>query len=151
MRDVPNWYEYFMGVAAQAATRSKDPRTNVGAVLIGPDRRILSLGYNGFPDGIHESEERWTSEEKDKYVIHAEVNALANAARSGVSTDRAWAVITLAPCPNCARTMIAAGIKAVVANLAATNARLQARPELLDDYRLMRRLFAEAGVAYQEV
>jgi len=151
LRKVPRWYDYFMDLARAASARSKDPRTNVGAILIGPDRRILSLGYNGFPDGILETEERWTSAEKDKYVIHAEVNALANAARSGVSTDRSWAVITLAPCPNCARTLIAAGIKAVVVDAATTKARLEARPELVDDYTLMRQLFDEAGVAYHEV
>jgi len=140
-----------MGLAAQAATRSKDPRTNVGAVLIGSGRRILSLGYNGFPDGIPETPDRWTSEQKDKYVIHAEVNALANAARSGVSTDRSWLVCTLAPCSGCARTLIAAGVKAVIANGETTKARLDARPELVDDYTLMLQLFEEAGVAYQEV
>ena len=151
MRSVPNWYEYFMGLAAQAASRSKDPRTNVGAVLVGPDHRILSLGYNGFPDGIEDTAERWTSAEKDKYVVHAEVNALANAARSGVATDRAWAVVTLAPCSNCARTLIAAGIKSVVADYAATSGRLVSRPELQADYELMQQLFAEAEVAYYEV
>ena len=84
-------------------------------------------------------------------MIHAEVNALANAARSGVSTDRSWLVCTLAPCPNRARTMIAAGVKAVVVDAAKTKARLDERPELLRDYTLMRQLFDEAEVSYTEV
>lgn len=151
MRDVPSWDDYFFGLAAQVATRSKDPRTNVGAVLVDADSRVIALGYNGFGDKVVETAERWASDQKDRYVIHAEVNALLNAARVGGKTKNASLYVTLAPCPNCALNVIAAGVVAVITPLANIHARLTERPELRDGYLLMRQLFDEAGVAYVEV
>ena len=77
-----SWGEYFMGMAAYVATRSKDPSTHVGAVVVGPDNRIRSTGYNGFPAGVQELSERYERRGlKLGFSEHAERNACFGAAR----------------------------------------------------------------------
>lgn len=110
MRDVPSKFAYGLAEAAVAATRSKDPSTQVGAAIFDRSGRIISKGYNGFPEGIEETAEMWTRENKGDWVIHAEVNAIANAARVGVSTLGARIFLTIPPCHECAKVVVAAGI-----------------------------------------
>ena len=112
--DVPTWLDYFYSMAKVAASRSKDPNTQVGAVIV-KDRHIIATGYNGFAPGVLETEKRWSRPEKYERVIHAEINAIAAAAKSGHATNGAILVCTLFPCSNCCRLIIAAGIKRVVA------------------------------------
>ena len=111
MRTVPGWDHYYLTIAEVAKFRSKDPNTQVGAVVVNSDNRIVSLGYNGMPEGCAE-EHLWA--DKDDYVVHAEVNALSNVARIGASSLGGTVYITLPPCIGCARSVIAAGIKRVV-------------------------------------
>jgi dCMP deaminase len=81
------WDERFVRIAQEVASWSKDPGTKVGAVLVN-DKRILATGYNGFPSGISDSLERYMEREvKLAYTVHAEVNALLNAARNGAETE----------------------------------------------------------------
>ena len=80
---VISWDEFFMKVAVAAKLRSKDPKTQVGACIAGPDHRILSVGYNGTPAGIDDDQFPWESTgdaltDKHNYVIHAEANAILN-------------------------------------------------------------------------
>ena len=81
-----SWDEYFMGVALLAAMRSKDPNTQVGACIVDGNNRILSTGYNGFPHGCSDDEFPWDREGEDQnctkypFVVHAELNAILNAA-----------------------------------------------------------------------
>lgn len=112
MRSVPTKHQYYMSLATAAAQRSKDPNTQVGAVIVNDDGRIISLGYNGMAESMPEWD-CWTDELKDDLVIHAEVNAIANAARSGASTLGSSMYITLTPCLPCTRVVVAAGIKRV--------------------------------------
>lgn len=112
MRQVPDWDHYFMGIAQAAKVRSKDPNTQVGALIVSPDRRRTVIGYNGMPEGMGEGS-CWEDSCKDHLVIHAEQNAIANAARTGVPVDGATIYITLPPCLPCARAIVAAGIKRV--------------------------------------
>lgn len=150
MRDVASWNEYLMGFAYYASSRSKDPSTQVGAVLADSSNRIVGVGYNGFPPHIADTPERWTSAEKDKYVIHAEMNAILNMAQTYNGDLKLYC--TLAPCSDCARLIVATGkITVVMTPLARITARLEARPELRAGYELMRRLFDEAGISYHEV
>src|SRR3546814_4797914 len=86
MRIVPTWTSYFMRIAQDVASRSKDPSTQVGAVLVDADNHIIATGYNGFPPGIEETPARWQRPDKYERVIHAEMNAIAHAARAGHST-----------------------------------------------------------------
>ena len=82
--DYITWDEYFMGVAMLSGKRSKDPNTQVGACIVGADNRILSMGYNGFPNGCSDDEFPWDREgdkslkTKYPYVTHSELNAILN-------------------------------------------------------------------------
>ena len=82
-QDYISWDEYFMGVAKLAALRSKDPGTQVGACIVSPDNKILSIGYNGLPIGCSDDEFPWeregdTLDTKYPYVTHSELNAILN-------------------------------------------------------------------------
>ena len=75
-----SWDEYFMGMAVLSALRSKDPNTKVGAVIVSPDNKVISIGYNGMPRQIDEDKLSWNRGEgldsKYLYVCHAEFNAI---------------------------------------------------------------------------
>ena len=112
-----NWDEYFMGVALLAAQRSKDPSTQVGACIVDGSNRILSTGYNGFPQGCSDDEFPWNRDEaagetKYPFVVHAELNAVLNA--QGKSLIGAKLYVGLFPCNECAKAIIQAGIREVV-------------------------------------
>lgn len=114
MRTVIDWHTYHMQAAEHATKRSKDPNTNVGAVLINPETQsIIKSGYNGFPKKVKETPERWTRPLKYEYVSHAEANAIALAACEGRATRGAVIYCTHYPCQTCAKLIIQAGIKAV--------------------------------------
>lgn len=143
MRTVDQWRDYLFGFAQYAATRSKDPSTQVGAVLADKDNHVIATGYNGFPPHIEETEERWQRPQKYNRVIHAEANAIGWAARKGISTDGATLYCTHFPCnkAGCARLIIAAGIRRVVAGNP---------PHGWDeDHMFAKDLFDEAGVTYE--
>ena len=81
--DYINWDEYFMGIAMLSGQRSKDPSTQVGACIVSQDNKILSLGYNGAPNGYDDDNMPWEREgsfleTKYAYVCHAELNAILN-------------------------------------------------------------------------
>ena len=83
--DYISWDEYFMGVAHLSGMRSKDPNTQVGACIVSPDNKILSMGYNGFPKGCSDDEFPWERENdndrnltKYPFVTHSELNAILN-------------------------------------------------------------------------
>ena len=112
-----NWDEYFMGVALLAAERSKDPSTQVGACIVDESNRILSTGYNGFPQGCSDDEFPWNRDEaegetKYPYVVHAELNAVLTA--QGKSLIGAKLYVGLFPCNDCAKAIIQSGIREVV-------------------------------------
>lgn len=115
--DYISWDEYFMGIAMLSAERSKDNSTQVGACIVGADRRILSVGYNGMPSGCDDDEMPWKREgdfldSKYAYVCHAELNAILN--NSGASLKGATIYVTLFPCNECAKAIIQSGIREVV-------------------------------------
>ena len=118
--DYITWDEYFMGVALLAARRSKDPSTQVGACIVSPDNKILSMGYNGFPKGCSDDEFPWGKEHQDDdpynakyfYSTHSELNAILN--YRGGSLEGSKLYVTLFPCNECAKAIIQAGIKTIV-------------------------------------
>lgn len=115
--DIPSWDDYFMGLAFQASGRSKDPDTQVGAVIVSPERDVLSTGYNGLVRGANDNiDQRWSRVDGEKYhwCEHAERNAIFGAARRGVALEGAILYCTLLPCMDCARAIIQAGITEVV-------------------------------------
>lgn len=113
-KDYLAWDEYFMGVAILSGMRSKDPNTQVGACIVSGNNRILSMGYNGFPNGVSDDEFPWGREgepleNKYFYSTHSELNAILN--YRGGSLEGAKLYVTLFPCNECAKAIIQAGIK----------------------------------------
>ncbi len=115
--DYIGWDDYFMGVSLLAANRSKDPSTQVGACIVSDDNRILSTGYNGFPQGCSDDDFPWNRDEsqgetKYNFVVHAELNAILNAGGKSLTGSRIF--VSLFPCHECAKAIIQAGVKEVV-------------------------------------
>lgn len=110
----PSWDDYFMATAVLISTRSPCARLHVGCVIVsGGDRknRIIAAGYNGFlPATPHVSRLR---DGHEQATVHAEQNAVADAARRGSSVEGAVAYVTHFPCINCAKILAAAGIAEV--------------------------------------
>ena len=112
-----SWDEYFMGVAQLAAMRSKDPSTQVGCCIVDEQNRILSTGYNGFPQGCDDDEFPWGRDEsqgetKYPYVVHGELNASLN--NRGKSLQGSRLYVGLFPCNECAKAIIQAGVAEVI-------------------------------------
>jgi dCMP deaminase len=97
-----------MKLAKNVSELSKDPSTKVGAVLVTPDNRQHSIGYNGFPVGIKETSDKWERPLKYEYVIHAEVNAILNAQ---FKTNGCKVYCTHEPCHRCLGVLLNSGIK----------------------------------------
>lgn len=117
----PSWHEYFLAIARTAATRTTCLASPVGAVIV-RDKQILATGYNGAPSGSsHCTEQGYCYPGVDicsqsslpSRAIHAEANAIAQCARHGIPTEGAIIYITLEPCLNCLKLIIAAGIKEI--------------------------------------
>lgn len=141
------WDKYFIDIAGVVLGKSKDPRTKTGAVIVGPAQQIVATGYNGFPRGVIENEERWERPTKYQYVVHAEQNAIANAARHGIALEGCTLYVIgnppIAPCSSCAKSVIQAGIVRVVGNVLADS------PEhWQEDNDIALKLFAEADVIF---
>ncbi len=114
-----NWEEYFMAVAKLTALRSKDPSTQVGACIVSADNRILSVGYNGAPNGFDDDLFPWerngeSINTKYLYVVHAERNAILNYRGSRKEFENARIYVDLFPCNECAKEIIQSGIKEVI-------------------------------------
>ena len=108
--DSLTWDEYFHTIAEAVRVKSKDPKCQVGAV-ISRDRLVISTGFNGFARGVLEDDSRWNSvDEKLKWVCHAEINAIFNAARIGISTQGCSIHVTKFPCFGCCNAIVQAGI-----------------------------------------
>ena len=117
-QDYLSWDQYFMGIAKLSSMRSKDPNTSVGACIVGKDNKILSVGYNGMPQGCSDDEYPWERENDDPlqtkylFVCHAELNALLN--YTGTNLKGAKIYTTLFPCNECTKALIQSGIREVI-------------------------------------
>jgi dCMP deaminase len=109
-----SWDRYFMNLATQAATRSTCPRKHVGAVIV-RDKTVLSTGYNGSIRGAPHCSEAGCLMENDHCIrtVHAEANALIQAARHGIRLEEAQIYVTASPCFNCFKLITNAGIKTI--------------------------------------
>lgn len=107
------WDQDYMALAEWwAARRSKDPRTQVGAVVVGPNKTILGIGYNGFPRGVSDIEERYADRSvKHMLVVHAEANAILT---SGIIPTGSNIYTTSFPCVECAKLIVQVGLERVV-------------------------------------
>ncbi len=120
----PSWDEYFLNIAREVSKRATCLRGKIGVVLV-KDKRIISTGYNGSPRGLpHCTEvgcrvwktidENGKEEERCLRTVHGELNAIAQAAMFGVSTEGATLYGTYKPCSVCMKLVINAGIKKVI-------------------------------------
>lgn len=110
-----NWDQRFLDLAEYISEWSKDRSRGVGAVIVNDDKRVVAFGYNGFPSGVDDNiEERHERPAKYDWTVHAEENAITNAARIGVATKDTTMYLNLFPCARCAGNVINAGIKRVV-------------------------------------
>lgn len=150
-----NWDSYFISIADVVRTKSKDPSSKIGAVLVGPDHEVLSTGFNGFPRGINEAiSTRWERPIKYQFVEHAERNSIYNAARHGVSLKGATLYLVgfggndvpVVPCIECTKAVIQSGIVRVVGW-----AYKEAPESWVEDLKFSESLLLEAGVSIGKV
>lgn len=137
------WCNRYLTICKSVATWSKDPSTQVGAVVVGKKGQILTQGYNGFPRGISDNPERYADKDrKYKLVVHAEMNAIYNATYNGQSLDGATMFVSgLHVCHECAKAIIQVGIRRVIAEG-------ELKPQWVDSLELTKQLFSEAGIDY---
>ncbi|EEB09976.1 Deoxycytidylate deaminase, putative [Pediculus humanus corporis] len=131
-----------MANAFLAAKRSKDPSTQVGACIVDDDKKIVGIGYNGFPIGCDDDDFPWTKnsdsplENKHFYVCHAEMNAILNKNSANIKGSKIYVV--LFPCNECAKFIIQSGIKEVIYMSDKHHERLQTMAA--------KKMFAAAGI-----
>jgi len=136
------WDEFFTGLALYVSRKSKDEGTKVGAVIVDYKKRVVSVGFNGFPAGVDDSP--GDRDRKLRRTVHAEANALAFAAHS---VEGCTMYVTHAPCANCAAIIIQHGVASV----------FFPEPEegflerWGDSYREALLMFKEAGVYVREM
>ena len=135
-----SWDEYFMGLAFLSSMRSKAPSTQVGACIVDEDRKIIGIGYNGFPMGSSDDNMPWNKEgdfleTKYPYVVHAELNAILNSIKS---LKNSIIYVTHFPCNECAKAIVQAGIRKVVF--------YSDKHKNLDSTRASKMIFENAGV-----
>ncbi len=144
--DYLDWDTYFMAIAKLSAKRSKDPSTQVGACIVSEDNRILSIGYNGTPNGFNDDIFPWDREghpldTKYLYVVHAERNAILNYRGNRKDFVNAKIYVDLFPCNECAKEIIQSGITEVVY--------LSDKYKDTNEVVASKRLFDACGVTYR--
>jgi len=143
-----NWDAKYIRLADNISLWSKDPSKKIGAIAVGIDGQILSQGYNGFPRGINDTNERYLDREvKYKFIVHAEMNCIYNATLTGVSLKGSTLYVSGLPiCSECAKGIIQVGIRRVVMNSAD-----KVPPNWQESWTISKALFAEAGVEVDRV
>ena len=147
IKDV-KWFNRFLELSNHVSKWSRDPTTKVSAILVDNEYNVRALGYNGFPRGVIDSEERLNNRDlKYPITVHAEQNVIATCARLGIRTEGCTLVCTHFPCSTCSGSIIQAGIKRVVI--------YQPNEDFLsrwsESLALSRLLFEEAGVEVVEI
>lgn len=139
------WNNRYLDLAKHIATWSKDPSRKIGAVAVGSKGQILAQGFNGFPRGIDDTDERLNNrEEKYKYVVHAEMNVIYNASLNGVCLEGADLYVHGLPvCSECAKGIIQVGIRKVFLSVEGDIPQIW-----IDSWARTRAMFEEAGVEY---
>jgi len=142
---VNKWDSRFINLAKEYSSWSKDPSSKIGAVAIDPiSRRVLSGGYNGFPRGVEDSDERLNVREvKISLVVHAEMNVIYNATRAGVSLEGSHLYVWGLPiCSECAKGIIQVGIQKVII----TEESINKNSRWIESWYRTKCMFSESGV-----
>lgn len=138
------WHLRFLELAACTARWSKDPSRGVGCVIVDDRRQVCSTGFNGLPRGIEDRPDRYERPTKYELVCHAEMNAIIQCARNGVSPVGATLYSTFSPCVHCALAIIQAGVARVVTWESDEAGDAHWRESLAKSIAL----FREAGIVY---
>lgn len=142
--DIDKWDFRFLHLAQHISCWSRDPSTKVGAVIVRPNKTIVSLGFNGFPRGVDDHPARYDNRDlKYKLVVHGEANAIAAANED--LTDCIIYTFPFPPCSSCAGLIIQSGISRVVA----PRPTLEQIERWGDSLRLAADMFDEAGLIYK--
>jgi dCMP deaminase len=144
------WDKRYMELAKAVASWSKDPSKKIGAVAIGSKGQVLAQGFNGFPRGIDDNDERLNDREtKYKYVVHAEMNLIYNATFNGISLDGSTVYVYGLPiCSECAKGLIQVGVKQVVM---CENSYQDADEKWMKSLELSVALLNESGIHWKTV
>jgi len=139
-----HWDDRFLKIAYLVSTWSKDPLTKVGAIAVGPDRRILAQGYNGFPSGSKDLPEDYAvRERKYENIVHAESNIIYNACNAKVGLYSATVyVFGMYPCSECIKALAQVGIARVVFQLGDS----QSKEKWKEEFKISRRIMVELGI-----
>jgi len=140
------WDIRFLLLADQIATWSKDPSRGVGAIIVSAAKQIVATGFNGLPRGVEDRAERLERPAKYELIVHAEMNAIIQCARNGVSPLGCAMFTSFSPCVACAIGMVQAGISRVVTwepDLVGVDA------HWLESIRKAQSVLSESGVAYE--
>ena len=142
----PKWHKRFLEVTDVIAGWSKDPSRGVGALIVSPNRQIVATGFNGLPRGFEDTPDRLQRPDKYDFVVHAELNALIQCARNGVSPIGCTIYSSFSPCVNCAIAIVQAGIESVITyELEDSDARW------MDSIEKSVEVFRESGINYLRV
>lgn len=142
----PKWHHRFLQLTDVIASWSKDPSRGVGALIVTPNRQIVATGFNGLPRGFEDTDDRLQRPNKYDFVVHAELNALIQCARNGVSPIGCTMYSSFSPCVNCAITIVQAGISTVITH------ELESSDERwLESIEKSVGVFAESGIEYMRL
>ena len=143
------WDHRFLALAEHIATWSKDPSTKVGAVLVQDGNRVVGIGYNGFPRGVKDDDERYANRDrKYQLVVHAEVNAILMAGdKARGATLYVWPSFMTPPiCAECCKTAIQAGIREIVGYAVPEDQLSERQLRWKDSILVSRDMCYEAGI-----
>lgn len=146
------WDKRFLSLAKEVSIWSKDPSTQVGAILVNDDKIVVGMGYNGFSRGVDDSPERYNNRElKYKMVCHAEMNAIINAghAAKGCTLYVYPAFISPPICNDCCKYAIQAGVKEIVGYKADEESEVAKRWR--ESILISRDMCKEAGITWREI
>lgn len=146
--EIQKWDNRFIELAKHISSWAKDPSTKVGAVIVDEDKIVCGMGYNGFPRGVKDLQERYDVRElKYQLIVHAEVNAILNANKSlHGCTIYVWPTLMIpGVCPECCKAVIQSGIKEVVTLQGETQERWQEKASI------SRMMLQEAGVRIRTI
>ena len=139
-----SWDSFFMRHVYLAASKSKDPRTKIGSVLV-KDKRIISNGFNGFPSQVNDLERRYSDKElKYQFIVHAEANSVLQCARFGTSSFGSTLYTQGIPCDSCCKTLIQGGISEIVVHSQWPN--LTHSQKWIDSVAISNIMISESGI-----
>lgn len=148
----PSWDVLCMRIAYDASEKSKDPKTKIGAFIVGPDHEPISFGYNGMPRGVEDTFERLQRPLKYQFIEHAERNAIFSVPRIGGPSLKGSIMFTHGlPCCDCGRAVIQAGIKTVVTHKPWEDFFAYFYDNWKESCEVSRIMFAEAGIEWRQM